>query len=49
MAFPRACALAEAAWSPQEARDWEGFQTRLTTHLKRLDGLQVNYRKKEWE
>jgi hexosaminidase len=49
MAFPRACALAEAAWSPQAARDWDNFTTRLTAHLKRLDGLKVNYRKQEWE
>ena len=49
MAFPRACALAEAAWSPQAARDWDNFTTRLSAHLKRLDGLKVNYRKAEWE
>jgi hexosaminidase len=49
MAFPRGCALAEAAWSPQEARDWDDFTARLTTHLKRLDGMKVNYRKARWE
>lgn len=49
MAFPRACALAEVAWSPQEARDWDGFQPRLAAHLKRLDGLGVGYRKAAWE
>ncbi|HLN04675.1 MAG TPA: beta-N-acetylhexosaminidase [Acidimicrobiales bacterium] len=41
--FPRACALAEVAWSPRE-RDWEEFQLRLTAHLSRLDALGVNYR-----
>jgi hexosaminidase len=45
MAFPRACALAEVAWSPASARDWEAFQERLATHLKRLDRFDVNYRK----
>jgi hexosaminidase len=49
MAFPRACALADVAWSPQEGRDWDGFTNRLATHLKRLDGLEVNYRKGAWE
>ena len=49
MAFPRACALAEAAWSPQELRNWDNFTARLSAHLKRLDGLNVNYRKSDWE
>lgn len=45
MLWPRACALAEVAWSPKEARDWPGFQTRLHRHLGRLDALGVNYRR----
>jgi len=45
MAFPRACALAEALWSPQTIRSWPGFQDRLREHLKRLDRIGVNYRK----
>ena len=49
MAYPRACALSEAAWSPLEGKDWEGFTTRLAAHLKRLDALKVNYRKAAWE
>jgi hexosaminidase len=49
MAFPRACALAEAAWSPQEVREWNSFTARLATHLQRLDRLNVNYRKGAWE
>jgi len=49
MAFPRACALAEAAWCPQEPKNWEDFTTRLSAHLARLDALQVDYRKAEWE
>ncbi len=44
MTYPRACALAEIVWSPKEARDWVGFQKRLTTHQQRLDQLGVNYR-----
>ena len=44
MAFPRACALAEVAWSPPPARDFADFRRRLAVHLKRLDRLGVNYR-----
>ena len=43
MAFPRACALAEVAWSPQSARDLADFRKRLPAHLKRLDRLDVGY------
>ena len=49
MAFPRACALAEVAWSPLAAKDWDGFTARLTEHFKRLDALKVNCRAGEWE
>lgn len=49
MAYPRACALSEAAWSPREAKDWDSFTARLAAHLKRLDALQVNYRSAAWE
>ncbi len=44
MAFPRACALAEAAWTPQEQRDFGEFKARLRGHLPRLDSLGVRYR-----
>ena len=45
MTWPRACALAEVCWSPQEGRDWAEFQPRLARHLELLDREQVNYRK----
>lgn len=45
MAFPRACALAEVAWSPRSERDYPSFTSRLGTHLERLSGIGVNYRK----
>jgi hexosaminidase len=45
MAFPRACALAEIAWTPADRKDYEAFYTRLIHHLKRLDLMDVNYRK----
>jgi len=44
MAYPRAAALAEVLWSPQESRGYEQFRLRLTNHLKRLAVLGTNYR-----
>jgi hexosaminidase len=44
MSWPRACALAEAGWSPGGARDWGDFRVRLAAHLPRLDVLGVRYR-----
>ncbi len=43
MTYPRACAIAEIAWSPQEKRDYKQFRSRLEQHYKRLDQLGVNY------
>jgi hexosaminidase len=43
-AYPRAAALAEIVWSPKESRNFDDFYKRLPTHLKRLDGLNINYR-----
>lgn len=45
MAYPRACALAEVAWSPRDSRDFASFRDRLTPHLERLAGMGVNFRK----
>lgn len=45
MIFPRACALAEVTWSARDARNWDDFQQRLATDEKRLDELNVNYRR----
>jgi hexosaminidase len=44
MAYPRALALAEIAWSPQRAREWAFFKARLPAHLRRLDALGIGYR-----
>jgi hexosaminidase len=44
MIFPRECAMAEVAWSPKEARNWDDFVRRLQIHARRLDQLNVNYR-----
>lgn len=43
MAFPRAIALSEVLWTPQEQRIWQEFHPRLKEHLKRLDAKGVNY------
>jgi len=44
MAFPRACALAEVAWTPQKDRDYDTFLKSLETHFQRLESLGVGYR-----
>lgn len=45
MAYPRVCALAEVAWTPQPQRDWPEFWTRLCkSHLPRLDAAEIAYR-----
>lgn len=44
MLFPRTCALSEVMWSAPDARDWDGFQRRLTTDELRLTARGVNYR-----
>jgi hexosaminidase len=44
MAVPRMLALAEVVWSPREARDWDGFVSRLPAQFTLLDRLGVNYR-----
>ncbi len=45
MAYPRACAHAEVAWTPPAVKDFADFQARLDEHLKRLAILDVNYRR----
>jgi hexosaminidase len=45
MAHPRMSALAEALWTPKARKDYADFRVRLTTHLRRLDALDVNYRR----
>lgn len=44
MAYPRAAALAEVAWSPKAAKDYDGFMDRLRVHLKRLGTMGVSFR-----
>ena len=44
MLFPRMFALAEIAWSPMEAKDYDDFRERIEWHVARLSALGVNYR-----
>ncbi len=45
MAYPRLCALAEVAWTPQAERSWPDFWDRLCQrHLARLDAAGIAYR-----
>lgn len=45
MAFPRACALAELVWLPNEQKDFADFENRLKTQFKRFDNQGVYYRR----
>jgi hexosaminidase len=45
MVYPRACAMAEVAWSAKGTRDYNDFLIRMSTHMKRLDAWNVNYAK----
>ena len=44
MAFPRAIALAEVAWTDKENRDWKDFTVRLPEALDMLKNRNVNFR-----
>ncbi len=44
MAFPRACALAELVWIPQEKKDFNSFIERMQVQENRFDSAGVNYR-----
>jgi hexosaminidase len=44
MVLPRLLAVSEALWSPAEARQWQGFTSRLSSHLGRLDDQGYNLR-----
>ncbi len=42
--YPRLLALSEVAWSPQQGREWSGFDHRLRSQFPRLRSLGVTYR-----
>lgn len=43
-AYPRALALAEITWSPQNKKDFSRFSASLPKHLAMLDNANVNFR-----
>ncbi len=43
MAYPRACALAEVAWTNKENKNWQDFLSRMQGVYQHLDALNVNY------
>jgi hexosaminidase len=45
MAYPRACAVSEAAWSAMKNRNFPDFLKRLNRHAERLQILDVNFRR----
>jgi hexosaminidase len=44
-AYPRACALAETAWTSPHLKNYNDFFERMQTHAQRLSALKVNFRK----
>ncbi len=45
MLFPRMSALSEVLWSSKEKRNWESFEKRLPTQMKRYELWKANYSK----
>jgi len=43
MAYPRACALSEVLWSPEEKQPFSEFKIRMKKHYIFLDEMDVNY------
>ena len=48
-AYPRAIALAEIGWTPQQDRDWDDFYKRLTGHLPQLSFYGVEYGQRSYD
>lgn len=48
MAFPRAFAIAETAWTPDRLKDFEDFLARLEVMKKRYDAIGINYFRGEY-
>jgi hexosaminidase len=45
MLYPRLSAIAEVTWTPKAGRDFADFRRRFGPHGRRLDALDVNYRR----
>ncbi len=44
LVFPRLLAIAELAWSKPQRMNWDDFNSRMLSQLRRLNVLDVNYR-----
>lgn len=42
LTYPRACALAETAWSPPTRQNFDNFMARMQTHVARLRAMGIN-------
>ena len=42
MMFPRALAVAEIGWTPQEQRSWDDFKPRMNAHIPVLQAMGIN-------
>ncbi|MCO4294144.1 family 20 glycosylhydrolase [Solitalea sp. MAHUQ-68] len=49
MVWPRAFALSEVFWSPQESRNWNDFVHRMEIHFKRFDNAEINYSRSSFD
>ncbi|WP_157278484.1 beta-N-acetylhexosaminidase [Olivibacter sitiensis] len=43
MLWPRAFAVAESVWSPQERKDWNSFVDKVEHHFERFDHAKIKY------
>ena len=43
MTYPRALAISESVWSPQEKKRWKNFFNKLEAHFERLDEAEIKY------
>jgi hexosaminidase len=46
LVFPRLAGVAETAWSPRDARDWDGFRVRLAAQTAYWDAAGIGYAKR---
>lgn len=42
MMFPRALAVAEIGWTPQELRTWDDFKQRMNAHIPKLQAMGIH-------
>jgi len=49
MTWPRALALAEVFWSPQERKNWTDFIGRMEAQFKRFDAAEINYSRSAYD